>query len=346
MIIVLKPNCTDEQIEHIESQIVALGLKPELSRGVQRTLIGVIGDEGVLGNAPLGAFPGVEKVMPILKPYKRASRDFQAEDSVVDVGRGISVGGGSLGMVAGPCAIESREVLMEIGQAVRAAGANILRGGAFKPRTSPYSFQGLGEEGLKILQDVGDELEMPVITEVMDPRQVELIDRYADVFQIGARNMQNFNLLSEVGQTNRPVMLKRGMSATVGDLLMSAEYILAQGNKQVILCERGIRSFENSTRNVLDLAMVPNVKQTCHLPVIVDPSHATGRPELIPAMAHASLASGADGVHIEVHTCPEQSLSDGPQALLPEQYAEVMSQLQQLAEMFGKVIPSPSSAAI
>ncbi len=345
MIIVLKPDCTDEQIEHIETQIVALGLKPELSRGVHRTLIGVIGDEDVLSNAPLGAFPGVEKVMPILKPYKRASRDFQPEDSVIDVGLGVSVGGGSLGMVAGPCAIESHEVLLGIGQAVQAAGANILRGGAFKPRTSPYSFQGLGEEGLKILRDVGDELGMPVVTEVMDPRQVELIDQYTDMFQIGARNMQNFNLLSEVGQTTRPVMLKRGMSATVGDLLMSAEYILAQGNKQVILCERGIRSFENSTRNVLDLAMVPNVKQTCHLPIIVDPSHATGRPELIPAMAHAAVAGGADGVHIEVHTCPEQALSDGPQALLPDQYTEVMDGLKQLAEMFDKVIPVPDATA-
>jgi 3-deoxy-7-phosphoheptulonate synthase len=341
VIIVLKPDCSDEQIAHIEKQIESLGLKPELSRGVQRTLIGVIGEEDVLSNAPLGAFPGVEKVMPILKPYKLASRDFQIEDTVIDLGRGVSVGGGSLGMVAGPCAIESREVLLEIGQAVRDAGANILRGGAFKPRTSPYSFQGLGEEGLKILRDVGDELGMPVVTEVMDPRQVELVDRYTDVFQIGARNMQNFNLLSEVGQMSRPVMLKRGMSATVGDLLMSAEYILAQGNRQVILCERGIRSFEDSTRNVLDLAMVPNVKQTCHLPIIVDPSHATGRPELIPAMARASVAAGADGVHIEVHTCPEQSLSDGPQALLPEQYAEVMASLKQLAELCEKVIPVP-----
>ena len=234
---------------------------------------------------------------------------------------------------------------MEIGESVRQAGANILRGGAFKPRTSPYSFQGMGEEGLKILQDVGGELGMPVVTEVMDPRQVELVARYTDVFQIGARNMQNFNLLSEVGQTTRPVMLKRGMSATVGDLLMSAEYILAQGNKQVILCERGIRSFEDSTRNVLDLAMVPNVKQTCHLPIIVDPSHATGRPELIPAMARAAVAGGADGVHIEVHNCPEQALSDGPQALLPDQYAEVMGGLRQLAELFEKVIPEPTVEA-
>ncbi len=345
MIIVLKPDCTDEQIAHIEEQIEELGLKPELSRGVQRTLIGVIGEEDVLRNAPLEAFPGVEKVMPILKPYKRASRDFQPEDSVIDVGHGVSVGGGALGMVAGPCAIESREVLMEIGKSVRAAGANILRGGAFKPRTSPYSFQGLGEEGLKILQDVGGELGMPTITEVMDPRQVELVEQYADVFQIGARNMQNFNLLSEVGQASKPVMLKRGMSATVSDLLMSAEYILAQGNKQVILCERGIRSFDASTRNVLDLAIVPNVKQTCHLPIIIDPSHATGRPELIPAMANASVASGADGVHIEVHSCPEQALSDGPQALLPEQYAEVMVVLRQLAGMCEKVIPKPLGAS-
>ncbi|MFP6767005.1 MAG: 3-deoxy-7-phosphoheptulonate synthase [Planctomycetaceae bacterium] len=341
MIIVLKPECTDEQIDHIQKQIVSLGLKPELSRGVKRTLIGVIGEEDLLRSAPLEAFPGVETVMPILKPYKRASREFQAEDSVFDLGHGVRIGGGALGMVAGPCAIEGHEVLLEIGTAVKAAGANILRGGAFKPRTSPYSFQGLGEEGLEILRNVGDELQMPVITEVMDPRQVELVERYTDVFQIGARNMQNFNLLSEVGKTSKPVMLKRGMSASISDLLMSAEYILASGNKEVILCERGIRSFDSSTRNLLDLAMVPNIQQTCHLPIIVDPSHATGRPELIPAMARAAVAGGADGVHIEVHSCPEKAMSDGSQALLPDQYAGVMDELKQLATLFDKVIPVP-----
>jgi 3-deoxy-7-phosphoheptulonate synthase len=343
VIIVIKPGSTDEQVDHIVSKISEMGFKSEVSSGVKRTLIGVIGEEDLLRNAPLAALPGVEEVLPILKPYKLASREFQAEDSAIDVGFGVKVGGGSLGMIAGPCAIEGEDILFEIARAVKAAGANILRGGAFKPRTSPYSFQGMGEEGLKILRRVGDELKMPVVTEVMDPRQVELIDRYTDMFQIGARNMQNFNLLSEVGQTKRPVLLKRGMSASVTDLLMSAEYILAGGNKRVILCERGVRSFDSSTRNLLDLAMVPNVKGTCHLPIIVDPSHATGRTDLIPAMALASIAAGADGVHIEVHSCPEKAMSDGPQALLPPQYHELMAQCRQVAELFNKVIPTPQA---
>jgi 3-deoxy-7-phosphoheptulonate synthase len=221
---------------------------------------------------------------------------------------------------------------------VKAAGANLLRGGAFKPRTSPYSFQGLGEQGLRILRDVGRRHGLPVVTEVMDPRQVALVDRYADMFQVGARNMQNFDLLKEVGQTRKPVLLKRGMSATVKDLLMSAEYILAEGNQNVVLCERGVRSFEDSTRNMLDMSAVPNVKGQSHLPIIVDPSHATGRPDLIPSMARAALAAGADGAHVEVHSCPEKALSDGPQALLPQQYAALVQDLRKLAAVLGKTI--------
>jgi len=239
-------------------------------------------------------------------------------------------------LIAGPCAIEGHDVLLEIAQAVKAGGANVLRGGAFKPRTSPYSFQGLGEEGLKILREVGDATEMPVVTEVMDPRQVELVDKYTDILQVGARNMQNFNLLMEVGKTDKPVLLKRGMSATIQDLLMSAEYIIAHGNKNVILCERGIRSFDSSTRNLFDLSMVPNVKGLSHLPIVVDPSHATGRPDLIPSMALAGVAAGADGIHIEVHNCPEKAMSDGPQALLPNQFAEVAKQIRDLAPFFNK----------
>ncbi|QDU39018.1 Phospho-2-dehydro-3-deoxyheptonate aldolase [Maioricimonas rarisocia] len=341
MIIVLKPDCTESQLEHIFEKIEEMGFRYELSRGVKRSLVGVIGEEDQLRNAPLRAIPGVEDVVPVLKPFKLASREFQEHDSSFDLGHGVRVGDGDLMMIAGPCAIEGEDVLMEIAKEVKAGGANVLRGGAFKPRTSPYSFQGMGEEGLKILRNVGDELGMPVVTEVMDPRQVELIDKYTDLFQIGARNMQNFNLLNEVGQTNRPVLLKRGMSATVQDLLMSAEYILSNGNKQVILCERGIRSFDSSTRNLLDLAMVPNVKSLSHLPVIVDPSHATGRPDLIPSMALAGIAAGADGIHIEVHNCPEKALSDGQQALLPDQYAEVIKQIRELAPLFGKRIPQP-----
>ena len=338
MIIVLKPNPTTEQIDHILERIQELGLTPHLSRGEQRTIIGVIGDETKLQTEPLLAIPGVEQVVPILKPFKLAAREFHQEETVVTVGR-VRIGGGSLAMIAGPCAVESEAILDEIATRVKAAGANILRGGAFKPRTSPYSFQGLGEEGLRILRSVGDRHQMPVVTEVMDPRQVELIDRYADMFQIGARNMQNFDLLREVGQTRKPVLLKRGMSATVKDLLMSAEYILSEGNSQVVLCERGVRSFEDSTRNMLDLSAVPNVKGQSHLPIIVDPSHATGRPDLIPAMARAAVAAGADGVHIEVHSCPEKALSDGPQALLPDQYAAVMTELHRLADVLGRAIP-------
>src|SRR5216683_1549608 len=335
MIIVLRPDSTEEQIQHIEDRIQELGFKAHLSHGERRTIIGVIGDENKLQAEPLSAIPGVEQVLPILKPFKLASREFHAPDTIVKVGK-LRIGGGSLAMIAGPCAIESMAILDGIAGVVKAAGANLLRGGAFKPRTSPYSFQGLGEEGLKILRDMGDKHSMPVVTEVMDPRQVDLVSRYADMFQVGARNMQNFDLLREVGQTDRPVLLKRGMSATVRDLIMSAEYILAEGNHQVVLCERGVRSFEDSTRNMLDMSAVPNVKGQCHLPIIVDPSHATGRPDLIPAMARGAVASGADGVHIEVHSCPEKALSDGPQALLPKQYDMLMRDLRRLAEVMGK----------
>ncbi|MDR3638269.1 MAG: 3-deoxy-7-phosphoheptulonate synthase [Isosphaeraceae bacterium] len=337
MIIVLKPHTTPDLIQHVLERIEALGFTPHLSQGVSRTIIGVIGDEDKLQVEPLQAIPGVEQVVPILKPYKLASREFHAEESVFDI-KGIKVGGGHLAMIAGPCAIEGEAVLNEIAEKVRDAGANILRGGAFKPRTSPYSFQGLGEDGLKILKAAGERFGMPIVTEVMDPRQVELVERYTDMFQVGARNMQNFDLLKEVGKTRTPVLLKRGMSATVKDLLMSAEYILAQGNRRVILCERGVRTFEDSTRNTLDLSIVPNAKGLSHLPIIIDPSHATGRPDLIPAMARAGVAAGCDGVHIEVHSCPEKALSDGPQALLPNQYAKLMKELRMLAEVMGRTI--------
>ena len=335
MIIVLKPGSTPAEIDHVIERIHQLGLKPHISTGEHRTIIGVIGDENKLQAQPLQAIPGVEQVLPIMKPFKLASREFNKKDTVVAVGK-VKIGGGSLGMIAGPCAVEGVEILDEIAGPVKKVGANILRGGAFKPRTSPYSFQGLGEEGLKILHDIGAKHDMPVVTEVMDPRQVPLVERYADMFQIGARNMQNFDLLKEVGQTKKPVLMKRGMSATVKDLLMSAEYVLAEGNPNVVLCERGVRSFEDSTRNMLDMSAVPNVKTMSHLPIIVDPSHATGRPDLIPSMALAAVAAGADGVHIEVHSCPEKALSDGPQALLPPRYAEVMKQIRKLAELFGK----------
>lgn len=335
MIIVLKPDSSAAEIDHVLERIRELGLKPHVSTGEHRTIIGVIGDETKLQPEPLAAIPGVEQVLPIMKPFKLASREFNKKDTVISVGN-VKVGGGALAMIAGPCAVESAAILDEIAASIKKAGANILRGGAFKPRTSPYSFQGLGEEGLRILRDIGARHDMPVVTEVMDPRQVPLIEKYAHMFQIGARNMQNFDLLKEVGQTQIPVLLKRGMSATVKDLLMSAEYVLAEGNPNVILCERGVRSFEDSTRNMLDMSAVPNVKGMSHLPIIVDPSHATGRPDLIPSMALAAVAAGADGVHIEVHSCPEKALSDGPQALLPPKYAALMQQIRKLAELFGR----------
>jgi len=345
VIIVLKPNVTEEQINHVIQRVEELGLRAHLSRGTYRTIIGVIGDEQRLQAAPLGAIPGVAEVVPILPPFKLASIEAHPAPSVVDVS-GVKIGGGSLAMIAGPCAVEGFERLDAIAGAVRTAGANILRGGAFKPRTSPYAFQGMGEEGLKILRDVGAKHRMPVVTEVMDPRRVDLVYKYADMFQVGARNMQNFTLLTEVGQAGKPVLLKRGMSATVEDLLMSAEYILSQGNPQVVLCERGIKSFDTSTRNLFDVAAVPQVKGLSHLPIIVDPSHATGRPDLIPPCALAGVAAGADGVHIEVHNCPEKALSDGPQALLPAQYASLATQIRALAKLLGKELsPLPGAAA-
>lgn len=344
VIIILKSDVSDQQVQHVIDRVEELGLRAHLSRGTYRTIVGVIGDEQKLSAEALRAIPGVLDVVPVLPPYKLASREAHPQPSVVDVA-GVKIGGGFLAMIAGPCAVEEPERMLSIARAIRAAGANILRGGAYKPRTSPYAFQGMGEEGLKILRATGDEVGMPIVTEVMDPRQVEVVDRYADMIQIGARNMQNFSLLTEVGRTRKPVLLKRGMAATVTDLLMSAEYILSQGNSQVVLCERGIKGWDPATRNLFDVAAVPLVKGLSHLPIIVDPSHATGRPDLIPPCALAGVAAGADGVHIEVHDCPEKAKSDGQQALLPSQYAQVAEQIRRLAEMFGKTIsPVPGLA--
>src|SRR6476619_1082600 len=337
MILVIRPDASLEQIEHVIERVKELGFTPHVSRGESRTIVGVIGDETKPETQNFSAIPGVEQVLAIMKPFKLASREFHKADSAVYVGK-VRIGGGSLAMIAAPCAVENFEVMDTVARYVKAGGANILRGGAFKPRTSPYAFQGMGEEGLKILRDVGKKYEMPVVTEVMDPRQVELVVKYADMLQIGARNMQNFDLLKECGKTKTPVLLKRGMSATVKDLLMSAEYVLSEGNKDVVLVERGVRSFEDSTRNMLDMSAVPNVKGQSHLPIIVDPSHATGRPDLIPSMAKAAVAAGADGVHIEVHDCPEKAFSDGPQALLPDRYQQLMKELRPLVKAVGKSI--------
>jgi len=345
LILLLRGDATDEQIAHVVERVREMGLQAHLSRGTHRTIVGIIGDEDQTREAPLRAIPGVADVIPVLPPYKLASRDAHPRDSVVDVS-GVKIGGGYLAMIAGPCSVEEPDRMDRIAAAVSASGANIFRGGAFKPRTSPYAFQGLGEEGLRILREAGHKHGMPVVTEVTDPRNVEMVAEYADMLQIGARNMQNFVLLTEAGKTRRPVLLKRGMSATVTDLLMSAEYILSQGNSQVVLCERGVKGFDNATRNLYDVASVALVKRLSHLPIIVDPSHATGRPDLIPACALAGLAVGADGVHIEVHDCPEVAKSDGPQALLPAQYDSLMVQMKALAKLFNKQVSTPAELSL
>lgn len=335
MIIVLKPDATREQMDHIIEKLTGLGLKAHVSAGTERTVIGAIGDERILRTIPLEAFPGVENVLPILKPYKLASRDFKGENSVVRIG-GAEIGGKRLAVMAGPCAVESREQLLEIAGEVKSAGAVLLRGGAFKPRTSPYSFQGLEEEGLKHLAEARQKTGLPVVTEVMDPRDIELIVQYADVLQIGARNMQNFRLLKEVGTYRKPVLLKRGISATIKEWLMSAEYIMSGGNHDVILCERGIRTYETETRNTLDLSAVPVLKQLTHLPVIVDPSHAVGKWDLVPPMARAAVAAGADGLLIEVHSNPEEALCDGEQSLKPKMFRQLMSEMRVIAQALGR----------
>ena len=337
MIIVLRPDATKKQIDHIIEKVKKLGLKPMVSSGVERTIIGVIGEEDILRVQPLEAFPGVEKVMPILKPYKLVSREFKSEDSVINVD-GVKIGGKKLIVMAGPCSVENFEMLLDIGKKVKKAGASILRGGAFKPRSSPYSFQGLGEEGLKFLKDVKKETGLKVITEVMDTRDVWMVEKYADILQVGARNMQNFNLLKEVGLSKKPVLLKRGMSATVKEFLMSAEYVLSAGNFNCILCERGIRTFEDATRFTLDLNAVPLIKQLSHLPVIVDPSHGTGKWDLVSPMAKAAIAAGADGLIIEVHSNPEEAYSDGEQSLLPYRFDSMMKELKAVAKAVNREI--------
>ncbi|MFH1578017.1 MAG: 3-deoxy-7-phosphoheptulonate synthase [Candidatus Omnitrophota bacterium] len=336
MIIVLQRGATQEQMDYILARVKKLGLTPHVSRGVERTIIGVIGPEDVLRVTPLEVFPGVEKVLPVLAPYRLVSREFKPADSVIDLGRNIKIGGKKIVVIAGPCAVESLDLLREIAAVVKKCGVSALRGGAFKPRTSPYSFQGLGIEGLEYLKQIGDELEMVTVTEVMDPRDVDSVARYADVLQIGARNMQNFNLLREVGATQKPILLKRGMSSTIKEWLMSAEYILSEGNFNVILCERGIRTFENLTRNTLDISAVPAVKYLSHLPVVVDPSHAAGKWNLVPALAKAAVAGGCDGLIIEVHNHPEEALSDGIQSLLPEKFIQLMHELKMLAKAVGR----------
>lgn len=338
MIIVMRPDASKREIDHLVGRVKKLGLKPWISRGVERTIVGVIGEEDVIRIQPLEAYPGVERVLPILKPYKLASRDFKKENSVIDIGSGIKVGGKKLVVMAGPCSVENEKLLIDIAKKVKKAGATVLRGGAFKPRTSPYAFQGLGVKGLKFLANAKKETGLAIVTEVMDTRDVEVIHKYTDIFQIGARNMQNFNLLKEVGKTRKPVLLKRGMSNTIKEFLMSAEYVLSEGNFNVILCERGIRTFEDATRFTLDINAVPVIKELSHLPIIVDPSHATGKWGLVEPCAKAAIACGSDGLIIEVHPKPEEAMSDGEQSLLPENFEKLMKGVAKIAEAVGREI--------
>lgn len=339
MIIILKPNIPNEQKEHIAKFLEDHGLKGVVSHGVERTIIGVIGsEENVLKAKPhVEALEGVESVVRILKPYKMVSRDFKKEDTVVTV-KGVKIGGNRVVVAAGPCSIENKKMLLEVAQEVKKAGASILRGGAYKPRTSPYAFQGLGEHGLELMAEVGEIVGLPICTEIMDTRDVEKFVKYADILQIGARNVQNFALLKEVGHCRKPVLLKRGMMTTITEYLQAAEYILSTGNPDVILCERGIRTFEDMTRNTLDLCAIPLIKALSHLPIISDPSHATGKRDLVAPMAKASIACGADGLIIEVHQCPEKALSDGAQSLYPHMFAKMIDDLKPIAKAVGREI--------
>ena len=345
MLVVMKPDATDEEVKGVLARLKEANLEGHLSPGEERVVIGAV---GVINDPDIrlavGRMSGVDEVIAISRPYKLTGREFQAEDSVIDVG-GVKIGDGKLVVMAGPCSIESEEHMVATARAVRDAGAHVIRGGAFKPRTSPYSFRGLGEVGLQHLATAREETGLPVITEVMSERDVEVVARYADILQVGTRNMQNFTLLDEVGLTRKPVMLKRGLTATIDEWLLAAEYIMAQGNREVILCERGIRTFETATRNTLDLSAIPVIKRLSHLPVMSDPSHGTGHWYLVDPMARASLAVGADALMVEVHPSPDHALSDGPQSLTFENFADLMTSLAKVGEAVGRPLAAQPAAA-
>ena len=337
MIIVLKPHTTDENVSRVESLIKKRGLDTHIVHGQEMTIIGCIGDTTSIDPKLFEVDPSVDKVMHVQEPYKLASRAFHPEDSIIDVS-GVKVGGEHLAFIAGPCSVESYEQVLEVAKAAKASGANMLRGGAFKPRTSPYSFQGLGLEGLDILCAVKEEVGLPIVTELMSPDYLDVFNEKVDLIQIGARNMQNFDLLKQLGQLDRPILLKRGLNATFDEWIMSAEYIMASGNENVILCERGIRTFETFTRNTLDLQSIPVLNRKTHLPVIIDPSHAGGKWWLVEPMAKAAIAAGANGLMIEVHNDPECALCDGAQSLKPAKYDALMEQVRQIAKVVGKEV--------
>lgn len=335
MIVTMQREYEEGQLQKVITQLESVGFHTQVIRGTEKTVIAAVGDKSRLMYLPLEAMPGVDKVVPILAPYKMASREYNQQNTVIKVGN-LSIGGSEVHVMAGPCAVESREQLLESAHLVKQAGATILRGGAYKPRSSPYSFQGLEEEGLKYLAEAREETGLPIVTEVTDPRYVDLVNHYSDIIQIGARNMQNFSLLREVAKTGRPILLKRGLSATIDEWMLAAEYIMSAGNHQVILCERGIRTFETATRNTLDLSAVPLVKHLSHLPIIVDPSHGTGKWRLVKPMALAAIAAGADGLMIEVHPNPSEAISDGPQSLNPEKFQDLMGNLKTISEAVGR----------
>jgi len=337
----MKVGSSQDEISRVANRIESVGLKAHISEGIEHTVIGVLGQVFPELRDALELLPGVDQVIPVSKPYKLASREFHPLDTIIEI-NGVAIGGNEIVVMAGPCAIESEEQLMSTAHAVKAAGATVLRGGAFKPRTSPYQFRGLGENGLKILAQAGKETQMPVITEVMSPDHVDLVAKYADILQIGARNMQNFILLDEVGKTKKPVLLKRGLSSSIQEWLLAAEYILSQGNEQIILCERGIRTFETYTRNTMDLSAIPIIEKVSHLPIIADPSHATGKWYLVTPLALAAVAAGADGVLIEVHPNPDLALIDGPQSLTFDNFRLLMSQLVPIAKTKNRKLTTPS----
>ena len=337
MIVVMKPGSTAENLSAVVKKIEAAGLRTHLSKGEEVTIVGVIGDKKIIANLELQMMAGVDKTVRITEKYKLVSRDFHPEDTIIDAG-GVKIGGSEVVVMAGPCAVESLEQLREAAFAVKACGAKFLRGGAFKPRTSPYDFQGLGEEGLKLLRKVADEFNLRVVTEIVDKDDIETFCKYADILQVGARNMQNFQMLKALGKCPKPILLKRGLAATISEWLNAAEYIMSGGNEQVIFCERGIRTYETFTRNTLDLSAVAAVKELSHLPIVVDPSHGTGRWKMVASMARAALAAGADGLIIEVHPHPEKALSDGDQSLTPEAFKELMENLGGIAKVMGRSI--------
>ncbi len=336
MIIIMKDSASTDEIEAVEGKLARIGFKTHPIQGEKKTVIGAIGDKRQISMNEILLMSGVENVVPIMRPYKLASKELQHEKSVIDVGFGVKIGGKKLAVFAGPCAVESKDQFTRIARQVKASGANILRGGAFKPRTSPYAFGGLEGEGLKIMRAAGDELQMPICTEVMDTRDVDLVAAFADIIQIGARNMQNFKLLREVGKINKPILLKRGLASTIEEWLMAAEYIMSEGNENVILCERGIRTYETSTRNTFDLSAIPVTQELSHIPIIADPSHATGNYKYVAPVAKGAIAAGADGLMIEVHDCPECAASDGPQSLKPEKFDRLMQEIGKIAGVIDR----------